>query len=402
MNVRWRRVLLWSMLAAVVLVGLVYAFRPQPVPVDLATVDRGAMVVTVDEEGETRVEDVFVLSAPVTGRALRIDAEVGDEVIADETVIAQIEPIDPAFLDVRSEAQARAAVRAAEAARNLAQAQLEQAEAELDFARAELTRARRLSTRSTISESALDEAERAFRTRKAALATAKAELEMREYELERARAQLVSPAQTRARRPDCECVPIRAPVTGRILRVLHESEGVVQAGDALAEIGDPADLEIVVDLLSSDAVKVQAGQRVIVDDWGGEDSLNGRVQRVEPYGFTKISALGIEEQRVNVIVELTDPRDRWERLGHGYRVEVRIVLWEADDVLKLPVSALFRQNGDWAVFVEDDGRARLRRLELGRRTDLEAQVLGGLSEGDRVVVHPSDRVLDGTRIVRRS
>jgi len=401
MRARWRRLALWGVLGLLLVAGLLYAFRPQPIPVDIVAASQGPMMVTVEEEGETRVKEVFVLSAPVAGRALRIDAHVGDPVVANETVLARIEPIDPSFLDVRTEAQARAAVRAAEAAKALAAAEVDQARAELEFVETELDRARRLIKSDTISQRSLDEAERAYKTRRAAVATAEAALQMRDFELERARALLVSPAETQANRGECECVPIRAPVSGRILRVVHESEGVVESGDPLIEIGDPRDLEIVVDLLSSDAVKVETGQRVIIDEWGGPEPLEGRVRRVEPFGFTKVSALGIEEQRVNVIVDFADPPERWRRLGHGYRIEARIVLWQGEDVLQLPLSALFRNGGDWAAFVAEDGRARLRKFTLGERNGLSARITDGLAAGERVVLHPSDRIADGVRIEAR-
>jgi len=396
-----RRLVLWAGIGAVVATALFLAFRPRPVPVDLTGITSGELVVTVDDEGETRVRDIFVLSAPVAGRALRIEAEAGDVVVANETIIAEIEPMDPSFLDLRSETQAKAAVQAAESARALAQAEVDQALAELDFAKAELDRSRELIVEQTISRRELDDAERNYKTARAAYATALAALQVRDFELESARAQLLSPNEPRGRRDQCECVPIVAPADGQILRVLRESEGVVSAGEPLLEIGDPSDLEIVVDLLSSDAVRVAAGQPVIIEGWGGGEALTGRVRRIEPFGFTKVSALGIEEQRVNVIVDLTSPKEQWRRLGHGYRVELRIVLWSGDDVLRLPLTALFRNGEDWAVFVERNGRAMLTRVEIGRRNGLEAQVIGGLSAGDRVVTAPGNRVTDGTRIVPR-
>jgi HlyD family secretion protein len=400
--VKWRRLVLWGVLAFAVLAGLVYAFWPRPVPVDLAEAARGPLVVTVDEEGETRVRDVFVLSAPVTGRLRRIESEAGDEVVAGETVVARIEPADPSFLDVRSKSQAEAAVQAAEAAGALAEAELEEAQAELDFAEAELARAQRMIRTETIPQRKLDDAERLFKTRNAAVTTAQAALRIREFELAQARAQLVSPAQTQELHGVCECVDIPAPVSGRILRLLHESEAVVQMGEPLVEIGNPADLEIVADLLSSEAVKVEPGQRVVIDEWGGRTPLAGLVRRVEPYGFTKISALGIEEQRVNVIIDFSDPPARWRRLGHGYRVEVRIVLWEGQDVLKVPLTALFRDGERWAVFVEEGGRARRRHVELGHRTGSDAEITSGLEAGARVVLHPSDRIVDGIGLAARS
>ena len=401
MTVTTRRMMLWGVLGLVLLAALTYTFMPQPVPVDLVEATHGPLVITIDEEGETRVRDIYVLSAPVAGRALRIEAEAGDRVVAGETVVAEIEPIDPAFLDPRSEAQAQADINAAESARELALAQVDSAVAELEFAESELQRARRLVSDKLISEHALDEAERGFKTRKAELATARAALQVSSFELERARAQLVSPTETHDRHERCKCVPIRAPVNGRILRVLHESEGVVSAGEPLVEIGNPGDLEIVADLLSTDAVKTAAGQRVIIERWGGEQMLEGRVRRIEPFGFTKVSALGIEEQRVNVIIDITSPAETWTRLGHGYQLESRIVLSEHADALKLPLTALFRDGDRWAVYAEEAGRARLRHVEVGDRSQLEASILNGLQAGERVIEHPGNRIADGVRIRSR-
>ena len=401
MTVITRRLTLWSILGLALLAALAYSFMPQPVPADLVEDRHGTLLISLDDEGETRVRDIYVLSAPVAGRALRIEAEAGDRVVAGETVVAEIEPIDPAFLHPRSEAQAQADINAAESARDLALARVDSARAELEFAESELQRARRLVSDKLISEHALDEAERGFKTRKAELATARAALQVSSFELERARAQLVSPTETRERGERCECIPIRAPVTGRILRVLHESEGVVAAGEPLVEIGNPGDLEIVTDLLSTDAVRAAAGQRVIIERWGGEQPLEGRVRRVEPFGFTKVSALGIEEQRVNVIIDITSPPEQWARLGHGYQLETRIVLSERGDALKLPLTALFRDGARWAVYVEESGRARLRHVEIGERSQLEASIRQGLQAGERVIEHPGNRIADGVRITPR-
>jgi len=401
MNAQQRRLLLWGVIGGLIVVALFMVFRPQSVPVDLQTVTLGELVVTVNEEGETRVRDIFVLSAPVTGRMLRIEAEAGDEVIADETVIAEIEPVDPTFLDFRGEAQAQAAVSAAESAKTLAQAEVEQWQAELDFARAELKRARELIEDNTISQRDLDDAERNERTTKATVATKVAALQVRTFELERARAQLLSPAEAKKNREDCRCIPIVSPVDGRILRVLNESEGVIPAGEPLLEIGDSSDLEIVVDLLSADAVRVTAGQRVIIDGWGGGKHLEGRVRRVEPFGFTKVSALGIEEQRVNVIVDIESPQSSWARLGHGYQVDLGIVLWESDDSITLPLTSLFRIGDQWAVFVDDDGNAQRRDVTVGKRNGLEAEIVDGLAVGERIILYPSNAVVDGVAISER-
>jgi HlyD family secretion protein len=404
MNGRRNRWLLWGLLGVALVAGLVVAFRPREVPVDLVEVTRGPLVVTIDEEGETRVRDIFVLSSPVPGRSRRIEAEVGDRVVAGETVVAEIEPVDPSPLDVRSESEARAGVRAAEANLDLARSELERSEAELDFARSELERQRGLREEGATSERDLSAAERAYRTARAAVQTARAAIQARSFELDRERARLVSPtdgARKDAEAGDCPCIPLRAPVSGVVLRVQHESEGVVAAGQPLLDIGDPDDLEIIVDLLSADAVKVEPGQRVMIEEWGGDGPLAGVVRRVEPFGFTKVSALGIEEQRVNVLIDFTDPPDRWRRLGHGYRVEVRIVLAEVSDVPRVPLSALFRDGDGWAVFVDEDGRARTRRVERGLTDGRLVEVRAGLEAGTRVVRYPSDRVLDGVRIAQR-
>ncbi len=395
------RILLWLLLAVLLIAGLTFALRPQAVPVDLVAATRGPMMATLDDEGETRIRDTFILSAPVTGRLRRIETEVGDRVVAGETVVASIEPLDPAFLDPRDAAEAEAALRAAEASKSMAEAELAEAKAELDFASAEVERARRLIETGVIPARTLDERERAFKFTKAAVETAKALLRMRDFEQQRARARLVSPIQTQSRHGQCDCVPIPAPVTGQVLRVIRESEGVVRGGEALVEIGDPGDLEVVVDYLSSDAVKIEPGQRVLIEEWGGPGPLNGRVRRVEPFGFTKVSALGIEEQRVNVVIDFTDPPDRWARLGHGYQVETAIVVWEASSVLRLPLTAVFRSGQDWTVFVADEGLAHLRQVEVGRRNGLTVEITAGLEDGEPVVRHPSDRVGDGVAIERR-
>jgi len=391
-------------LALLVAIGL--AFMPQPVPADLATVSRGALAVTVDEEGQTRVRDVYTVSAPVGGRVLRIRAEVGDPVTQGETVVATIQPTDPSFLDARSLGQAEAQVKAAEAARTLAAADVERARAELDFAQSEYRRAQRLAGKGTISQSTLDKARLDMRTRAAALDEARAALSMRDFELENARALLIQPGEVSdTTTPEggtlgC-CVPVRAPITGRVLRVMQESEAIVQPGAPLIEVGNADDLEIVVDLLSEDAVRVTESDRVVIEDWGGPHDLNGIVRRVEPFGFTKVSALGIEEQRVNVIIDFEDAPEKWAELGHGYRLDTRIFVWEAEDVLKLPLSALFRDQGRWAVFRVVDEEAVLTPVEIGRRNALEAEILSGLEVADSVVIHPSDRVVDGAGIEAR-
>jgi HlyD family secretion protein len=400
MTAATKRLLFWVPLAAALAVALLWVFRPSAVAVDLVEVARGPLAVSVSDEGETRVRDMYVVSAPVPGRMRRIDLEAGDPVVADQTVVARIEPSDPAFLDVRSAAEARAGVDAAAAARTHAEAQVRRAQAELEFAQSELERIRALARSHTVSENDLDSAERRAKTTDAALAEARAELKVRQSEYQVARARLMPPASRRGT-SDCDCVSVYSPVSGHVLRVLTESEGVLQSGAPLVEIGDPDKLEIVVDLLSTDAVRVRPGQRAIIEAWGGARPLEGVVRRVEPFGFTKVSALGIEEQRVNVVIDIKEPRRQWERLGHGYRVEPRIVLWESRDVLKVPLSALFRQGQQWAVFVAQDRRAVLRPVEIGHENGLEAEVVSGLEAGERVVLHPGERVSPGVRLQPR-
>ncbi len=395
-----KRLLFWAPLAVALAVALLWVFWPAAVAVDFSEVARGPLAVSISDEGETRVRDMYVVSAPVSGHLRRIDLEAGDSVVADQTVVAQIESSDPTFLDVRSAAEARAGLDAAAAARTHAEAQVRRAQAELEFAQSELQRIRALARSHTVSENDLDSAERRAKTTDAALAEARAGLKVRQSEYQVARARLMTPASRRGT-SDCDCVSVYSPVSGEVLQVLTESERVVQSGAPLVEIGDPGKLEIVVDVLSADAVRVQPGQRAVIEAWGGARPLEGVVRRVEPFGFTKVSALGIDEQRVNVVIDIKEPRRQWQRLGHGYRVEPRIVLWESRDVLKVPLSALFRQGQQWAVFVAQNQRAVLRPVEIGHENGLEAEVVSGLEAGERVVLHPGDRVSPGVRLQER-
>lgn len=401
MNSLVRKWMFPALAGGLVVAGLVYAFWPQPVPVDISFVDRGALTVTVEDEGETRVRENYLVSAPLPGRVLRFDGDVGDPVQAGVTPLATIRPSDPAFLDQRTRSELEAAVKAAEAGRTQTAAELAKLEAAFDFAEAEYMRAKPLAEQGTISQSRLDRALMEMRTQAASVQTATANLAVRDFELERARAALLDPGAPASTPPDTCCFIVTAPVSGRILRILHESESVVTAGTPLIEIGDPADLEIVADLLSTDAVQASEGDAVIIDDWGGGRPLNGVVKRVEPFGFTKVSTLGIEEQRVNVVIDITDPHDDWQRLGHGYRVDVRIVIWHAEDVLLVPLSAIFRQGQDWAVYVVEDGYATMKRIEVGRMNTHLVEVLGGLQEDNAIILHPGDRVTDGTPVTSR-
>jgi HlyD family secretion protein len=384
------------------LVGLlVWAFLPGPIEVDLGRVERGELLVTVDHEGKTRVKDRYVVSSMLAGRLVRIGLKPGDAVAARKTLLAVIEPADPALLDVRARAQAEARVEAAKAAKRQAAVNVERARAAHAQATKELERARRLRPGGVVGaeeyESRLYRAE----TTAAEVRAAEFAVQIADFELEQAQAALI---HTRPRSPG-ETEPFRfdvpAPITGVVLRVFQESATVVQPGTRLLEVGDPADLECEIDVLSADAVKVRPGQRVIIEHWGGERPLVGRVRVREPSAFTKVSALGVEEQRVNIIVDLVDPPAARPTLGDGYRVEARIVAWEGKDVLKVPAGALFRRGDDRAVFALERGRAVLRPVQVGHDNGLEAEVLGGLEEGDEVVLHPSDRIRDGVRVAPR-
>jgi len=398
-----RRTLVIGSIVLFIIVLVILSLQPQPIGVDVAVVKRGDLLVTIDDEGQTRLKDVYAVSAPVAGQLRRIDIEAGDFVTAGKTVLALFEPSNPAMLDVRSRTEAEAIIKAAEAAVGLADAEQSRAQAQLDFAQAELNRAVPLAERGTISQATLDQRQLFLRTARAQRAEAVASLRKVRADLETARATLLTArdAEVNGTSDPDDLITVRAPISGLVLRVLQESEGVLATGTVLMELGDPSELEIEVDLLSNDAVKIKAGDRVIIDDWGGDIPLEGRVRLVEPFGFTKVSALGIEEQRVNVIIDFLSPQSDWQSLGHGYRVETRVVAQDRKNVLTIPVSALFRSGDGWAVFVDDNGTAVLKEITLGERNTLEAEVTSGLEENDAVILHPSDSIQDGVGIERR-
>jgi HlyD family secretion protein len=387
----------WLFFGVFVAALLAIALWPRPTEVDTATVTRGPMRVTLDEEGETRIRHRFVVSAPVSGRVLRIEHEPGDRVERDRTVIARLRPELPALLDARSRAEAEASVDGARAALGRARSEEGEARATRDLAQTELARVRKLVAAGAMARRELDAAEANAKSAEDRLQAAIFAVATAGAEVERASARLRQPSSDASR----AVVAVRAPIDGVVLKRHRESESVVPAGDALVELGDPRNLEIVSDLLSTDAVQVTPGARVLIARWGGDQDLEARVRLVEPAGFTKISALGVEEQRVNVIMDFVDPADAWARLGDAYRVEVRIVRWEADGVLKVPIGALFRQGDQWAVYVIQDGRAHRTLIDIGQRNAQEAEVLNGLTEGAVVVLHPSDTIEDGARVEPR-
>ncbi len=388
--------------AVVAALGVAWFAWPRPIGVDLATVMKGPMQVTVDDDGKTRVRHIYTVSAPIAGRVLRISPprHVGDEVIADETVVAVMQPMTPSFVDARSREELQAAVAAAEASVKLAEAEVRRIQAALEFARSDLQRAQALARTETISAKALDKAKLDVETNEAALASAKAQLEVRRSERASVAARLIEPSSAPVpSNPGC-CIQLRAPVTGRVLKIIQENEAVVAAAAPLIDIGDPLDLEVVADLLSTEAVQIKPGAPVEIDGWGGP-VVRGRVARVDPAGFVKVSALGIEEQRVRVTIDFAEPPAAWSQLGHDFRVTVRVTTWKADSVLTVPVAALFRRGDEWAVFAVKGGRARATPVKIGHRNARVAEIVSGLAAGDTVVLHPSDRVRDGTSVAQR-
>ncbi len=375
-----RRWLPW--LGLVLLLALIVAgFWPKPVLVEIAKVQVGQLQSTVTEEGKTRVKQRFLVTAPLAGRLRRITLDPGDAVSAGDTVVAVIEPLPPALLDARSRSLA-------EARRDAATQNLERARGAHRFAAGELERFKKLYAEQTVSIQELEvmqwRAESALRDEGAAAS------ELREAEA--ALAAFANPASAG------EITEIKAPASGRVLRVPDQSARVVSAGQTLLEIGDPTDLEVVIDVLSRDGARIQPGTRVELEHWGGAVPLQARVRHVEPAAFTKVSALGVEEQRVNVIADLVTPPEQRPSLGDQFRVEARIVMWEADAVTKLAAGALFRRGQDWATFLVTEGRAHLRSVKVGHASNTEMEILSGLNPGDAVILHPGDRVSDGQRV----
>jgi HlyD family secretion protein len=386
-------------IAVIVAAGLVCGFMPRAQPVDIAEVKRAPLAVTVEEEGKTRVRERYQVTAPVAGYVRRSGLEAGDAVAAGQ-VLAVIEPARAVALDPRSRAQAQAQVSAAQAALAVAEENARAATAAAQLAQQERVRAESLRASNFISAQALDTARSAETRARAAQQAAAHSVRVARFERDTARAAVASTARLQAGGA-ADVLQVRAPVAARVLKLQQESEGAVAAGQPLLEIGNPDSLEVEVEVLSTHAVKIAPGSKVILDRWGGERAVAGMVRVVEPSGFTKISALGVEEQRVRVIVDFASPREAWQRLGDGYRVEARFVLWEGDDVLQVPTSALFRHGVGWAVFAVEDKRARLTPVETGQRAGLATQVLSGIAAGARVVSHPDDKISDGTRVKPR-
>lgn len=394
-----RRSIGFALVAVLVVAALAWGFRPQPVAVEIGAVARGPLAVVVEEQGRTRVRDRFEVSAPVPGFVRRLTLDVGDP-LAKGDVIAELEPLRATVLDPRARAEAEARVASAEYALQAAEQHAAAAAAEASRAQNEFERRRKLCESGCISKEELDTAELLARRTAAERSSAEFAIEVARFELEAARTALRYSAADPAAAP-AERVQVRSPIAGRVLRLVRRSEGVVAAGEVLVEIGDPAALEVEVDVLSSDAVRIAPGTPVRLARWGGEADLLGQVRVVEPAGFTKVSALGVEEQRVWVIADITSPPEQWQRLGDGYRVEAAFVLWQDEDVLQVPAGALFRHGDGWSVFAVVDGRAQRRAITIGHRNATAAEVRDGLTAGERVILHPSNRVEDGVRVRER-
>ncbi len=401
---RWLKRGLIGLLGLAIAAAIAYAMWPRPVPVDVTTVQRGPFRVSLDEDGRTRVERRELVTAPIAGELQRVTLRPGDAVTRGQAV-ARLGSLAPQPLDARSRAQAASTARAAEDAVVQTRAAAAAAEKSLAFAQRELERAQRLGEQGALNQQALDSARLEVGGRTEALAAARAAVDVASHQLAGARALLGSGSGSGGSSASgagaAAALAVTSPLDGVVLRVLREDAGAVPAGTPLLEVGDPASLEIVVDVLSADAVAVPTGAHAWIDGWGGAGALAARVERVEPAAFTRLSALGVEEQRVNLRLTLTEPAERRRGLGDGFRVDAHIVTWQGDDVISVASSALFRHGDDWAVFVVDRGRARRRVVVPGHAAALSTEIVSGLSAGQRVVAHPGERVKEGVRVELR-
>jgi HlyD family secretion protein len=377
---------------------LIFAFIPEKVKVDIIKIQNDNILITMEGEGKTRIHDIYTVSTPIDGRVTRIESEAGDFVTAGSTIIANMYPANPLVLDKRLETQAKADIEGARAALSLANARVKQAEAQLQFDLSDFKRTQELFKTDNVSQSTLERAELRLKTLHAELETAQSNKAVMISRLEAAKAMLLQPVEEGKETNESCHICIHSPVDGRVLRILHKSESIVPVGTALVEIGNPADLEVKIEMLSTNAVKVKVGDGALINRWGGIQDINAVVKVIEPSGFTKISALGVEEQRVNIILSFTDPIEKWKSLGDAFRVEAAIIIDRADNVLTVPLSALFRQNEVWSVFKVVDGVVFLQAVTILRRNDRKAQIGQGLNSNDQVILHPSNNIDEGTRV----
>ena len=398
-----KRILTTALVLAALAAVLWYAFRPLPIAADLGRVTRGPLAVTLNHEGKTRVKDRYVIHAPLAGRLRRVMLDAGDRVNAGATELAVIDPLAPSLLDDRAVATAEARVRAAEAAVEQCEREQERAREQVRLARAGFERDRELQEARTLSRQELERSERELRLWEGARASAESATKVARFDLAMAEAALVRtrPSVEGDGEVAAQKLVLRAPIDGLVFRILRESEGPIAVGDPILELGDTRGLEIVADYLSTDAVRMEPGMEAWVSGWGGSTALAARLRLVEPSGFTKVSALGVEEQRVNVILDLVEAPEGLPALGDGFRVEVSVILWQAEEALRIPEASLFRHDGGWAVFRVVDDRAERVPVEVGRRNGVHAELQGGLEEGEVLVLHPSDAVEDGVKIRER-
>ncbi len=395
----WRKYVPHAIAVGLVLL-LINALRPEPVAVEVGTVTRGPLTVTVLEEGKTRIRHRYIVSPPVAGYLNRVPLRAGDRIEAGKTVLATIQPQPASFLDPRARAEAEARVKAAEATKMQRETQIDRATAALDLANKELVRARELRKSGAIATRDWDTAENQVNILTRELHTAEFGLQVADFEIAQAKAAL-----TQVQTPSTDAVdPLKivSPITGYVLNVYEESARMLNAGSQIMEIGDPTDLESEIELLSADAVGVQPGADVSIEEWGGDVPLRGKVTVVEPGGYTKVSSLGVEEQRVKVRVDFSDPFPPGMTLGDRFRVEARIVTWHSENVLQVPTGALFRRGGDWMTYLLDGRNAREVKVEIAHNNGIAAEVRSGLTEGQRVIVHPPDAVSQGSAVKARS
>ena len=451
-------------LGAVLVAGLIaWGLWPNPEYVEIGVITKGQFAETVTEDGVTRITDIYTVSAPVSGRLLRNDLKVGARVEQSKTIVARILPAEPAFLDVSNMTSAKAGVEGARAAIVLAQSNLASAKERRRFTQVEYNRNRKNKRKGRITKAVLDRVKFDRNLAREAVKTADAKLAIAREDLKAAEARVIRPGRneneldqtivnsgssdqtagqdgvseksgddknsssgaskssgkspekksgekeaaakkppaTKADASEERVYSVLAPIDGRVLTILQGNAQTVPAGTPLMRIGNPEEIEITVDLLSRDAVRVQPGAKAFIDQWGGEQQLNAEVIRVEPTGFPKVSALGIVEQRVKVVLELKDGRDKWQRLGHDFHVQVNIVVWAAENIVTVPVSALFRRGDGWAVFVVENGHAQSREIKIGHRNRRHAEVKSGLSSSEQVILYPSDKINDGVRVASR-
>lgn len=391
--------LLYAGLALLAGALLLYAFLPLAVEVDVAPVTRGQLQVSVREDGKTRIKERYVVSMPLGGELLRIDLHAGDQVQAGKSLLAVVEPGDPSLLDARAKAEAEARVKAAEAKLLHAQSQRERMQASYGFASTQHQRVEKLFSKQTVNQEAFDAAVHLLRTAQEDVRAAEFSIKIAEFELQQAKAALIRSSGTG---PTGESrFEIHAPVSGEVLRVFQESAAMLPAGTRLMEIGDRRNLEVEVDVLSSDAVRIPSDAKVYLEHWGSNAPLLAQVRVIEPQAFLKVSALGVEEQRVNVIADFLAPIEERRRLGDAYRVDAKIIIWQGENVLKTNSGACFRHNEGWAAYRIVNGRARLTRVEVGHSSGLEVEVLSGLNENEQLVAYPSDQIFDGSRVMPR-